>query len=51
MASGERGQGGDVIDDAVGEVGGAAYQEDCVGIDETADGGNVDLIRGCGTCD
>jgi len=51
MTTGERGQGGDVIDDAVREVGRTADQENCVGVDQTADGGDVDFVRGCWTCD
>jgi len=51
MTSSKRGQGGDIIDDAMGEVRGAADQEDRVGIDEAADSCDVDFICGCWTCD
>lgn len=34
----EQGEGGDVVDDTVGEVGGGADEEDGVAIDEAGDG-------------
>lgn len=43
-ADGDLGQGGDVVNDAVGEVGRAADDEDRVGVDETGDAARVDLI-------
>lgn len=47
---GELGERGDVVDDAVGEVGGGADEEDRVAIYEARDGGDGDLVgwRGAG---
>lgn len=48
---GELGERGDVVDDAVGEVGGGADEEDRVAVDKARDGGDGDLVRGRGTGD
>lgn len=39
-------EGGDVVDDAVGEVGRGADEEDGVGVDEARDGGDLRLVGG-----
>ena len=44
FAEGEAGEGGDVVDDAVGEVGGGTDEEDGVAIYEGGHGGGVDLV-------
>lgn len=43
-AEGEFGEGGDVVDDAVGEVGGRADEEDGIAVDEARDAARVDLV-------
>lgn len=43
-AGGDLGQGGNVVDDAVGEVGRAADDEDRVGVDKAGDAACVDLV-------
>lgn len=45
---GDFGQGRNVVDDAVWEVGRAAYDEDCVGVDEARDAPGIDLVCGRG---
>lgn len=47
----EFGQRSDVVDDAMGEVGCGANEEDGVAVDEAGDGGDVDLIGGGGAGD
>jgi len=44
MTSGKSGQGGDVIDDAMREVGCATHEKNGARIDEAADGGNVNFV-------
>ena len=51
MARGERGQGRDVIDDAMRKVGRAAHEENGVRIDEAPHGSDVDFVRRSRTCD
>lgn len=48
---GKLGESRDVVDDAVGEVGGRAHQENCVAIDKAGDSVDVNLVGGCGACD
>ena len=47
----KQGEGGDVVDDTVGEVGGGADEQDCVAIDEAGDGWDVYCVRGGRTSD
>lgn len=46
VLDGEFGEAGDVVDDAVGEVGGGANEEDGVWVYEAGDGAKVDLVGG-----
>jgi hypothetical protein len=41
---GELGEGGYIVDDAVGEVGGGADEEDGIAVDEAGDAWDVDLV-------
>lgn len=47
----ELGEPGDVVDDAVGEVGCRADEEDCVAVNKARDGGDGDLVGGSGAGD
>ncbi len=40
-------EGGDVVDDAVWEIGGGADEKDRVGVYESGDGSGGYLVRGC----
>lgn len=44
FAEGEPREGGDVVDDAVGEGGGGANEEDGVVVDEAGDAGDVHAV-------
>lgn len=46
LAEGETGEGGNVVDDAVGEIRGGADEEDGVAVDEGGDAADVDLVLG-----
>ena len=48
---GELGERGDVVDDAVGKVGGGADEEDRVAVYEARDGGDGDLVAWGGAGD
>lgn len=49
FAEGEPREGGDVIDDAVGEGGGGSNEKDGVPVDESGDAGNVHAVGWSGT--
>ena len=48
---GEGGEGGDVVDDAVGEVGGGADEEDRVAVYKAGDAGCLGAVGRCGAGD
>lgn len=50
-ADGELGECGDVVNDAVGEVGGGAHEENRVAVYETRHGRDGDLVGGRGARD
>lgn len=51
LAKGELGQSRDVVDDTVGEVGSRADQYDRVGVDQTSNSVDVNLVLGSWACD
>ena len=51
VGNGKAGEGGNLVDDAMGVVGGGADEEDRVWVYEAAEFGNGDAVGGCGTGD